>query len=331
MSTLSYGLVAALSLLALSNYSWAQRAQGSDAAAPCYAVDTGWPKKPAGAEWAAMPGITVDLKDNIYIFTRSEPTVQVYRPDGTLVRSFNTENHQAAHHIQIGPKGNIWLTDHKGQVVEKYSPAGKRLLTLGEPGVAGDDESHFNGPTDMAVLPSGDIFVSDGYGNQRIVHFDKDGRFVKQWGTAGEGPGQFALPHAIVADSGNRLYVADRENCRIQVFNTDGKLLDVWDDLLTPWGFHITGKDELWVCGSSVVPKRGGKRPPVVPPPDQVVMKLSTSGKVLMRVSLPKTADPPGKLGEVNWVHGIAVDSQGNLYLGDIQGRRAQKFSPQTR
>ncbi len=89
--------------------------------------------------------------------------------------------------------------------------------------------------------------------------------------------------------------------------------------------------DELWVCGSSVVRGKEGDRPKVIPPTDQVVVKLDTSGKVLLRVSLPKTADPPGKLGEVNWVHGIAVDSQGNLYLGDIQGRRAQKFSPQTR
>jgi DNA-binding beta-propeller fold protein YncE len=179
----------------------------------------------------------------------------------------------------------------------------------------------------MAVLPSGDIFVSDGYGNRRIVHFDANGKYINEWGQAGTEPGQFALPHSIVADSQGRLYVADRENARIQVFNTKGKLLAVWENLITPWGLWMTKKVEIWVCGSSCVRKEGTNEWLVLPPSDQLVMKLNLKGEVLLRVPLPKTTVPPGKLGEVNWVHGIAIDSQGNLYLGDIQGSRAQKFS----
>jgi DNA-binding beta-propeller fold protein YncE len=157
------------------------------------------------------------------------------------------------------------------------------------------------------------------------VQFDKTGKFVRQWGEQGTAAGQFALPHSIVADSQGRLYVADRENARVQVFDTAGKVLAVWENLVTPWGLHITPQDELWVCGSSPVKKEGGGWL-VTPPKDQVLMKLRTDGHVLLRMPLPKIAEPPGQPGEVDWVHGVTVDSQGSLYVGDIQGKRVQKF-----
>ncbi|MBN1806689.1 MAG: 6-bladed beta-propeller [Sedimentisphaerales bacterium] len=292
-----------------------------------YNVDAAWPKKPDRFKWGAMPGIAVDNQDHIYIFTRSQPTVQVYKADGTLVRAFYMEDAGGTHFIRIGPEGNIWTANIAEQVVRKYSPKGKLLLTLGEAGAAGTDEAHFDRPTDMAILASGDIFVCDGYGNRRIVHFDSKGKFINQWGQAGEGTGQFALPHSIVADSRKRLYVADRENARIQVFDTKGKVLAVWENIITPWGLCMTKKDELWVCGSSAVREGEGKWL-VNPPADQIVMKLSLKGKVLKRVNLVMAWKAPGKPGELDLVHAIAVDSHGNLYLGDIQGKRAQKFSP---
>jgi hypothetical protein len=251
----------------------------------------------------------------------------------------------------VDPEGNIWTTDIKSHLACKHSPEGKVLLTLGEAGRAGTDEKHFDRPTDVVVLPAGDIFITDGYGNRRVIHFDKTGKYINQWGEAGAKPGQFALPHSIVADTHGRLYVADRENARIQVFDTSGKLLAVWTNIITPWGLYMTKSDELWVCGSSALrasspgagaadPRVEAVRPAkgqqearetasewaVLPPPDQIVMKLSLQGQVLLRVPLVKTATPPGKAGELDWVHGLAVDSQGNLYLGDIQGQRAQKF-----
>ena len=292
-----------------------------------YVVDTTWPKKPARFKWAQMAGIAVDKQDQIYIYTRSQPTVQVYNTDGDLLRAWFIEDSSGSHFIRVGPEGNIWTANISEHVIRKYSPKGKLLLTLGDPGVSGTDKGHFDRPTDMAILPSGDIFVSDGYGNRRVVHFDANGNYVNQWGRQGDGPGQFALPHAIVADSLKRLYVADRENARIQVFGIRGKLLAVWEDVVTPWGLCMTKKDEIWACGSSVKKDANG-RCIVLPPPDEILVKLDIEGKVLSRVTLKKTAAPPGKSGELNWVHAIALDSKGNLYLGDIQGRRAQKFSP---
>jgi DNA-binding beta-propeller fold protein YncE len=322
-----------------------------------YVVDPTWPRKPERLTWGQMPGIALDRHDQVYISNRSTPAVQVYRTDGTFVRAWDIKDATGAHFIRVDPEGNIWTADIKSHLVCKHSPEGKVLLTLGEAGRAGTDEKHFDRPTDVVVLPGGDIFITDGYGNRRVIHFDKTGKYINQWGEAGAKPGQFALPHSIVADSRGRLYVADRENARIQVFDTSGKLLAVWTNVITPWGLYMTDNDELWVCGSSAVKKgatasqtqQGPLESPssewdVLPPPDQVVMKLDLQGHVLLRVPLVKTpvAQPPSavagggpspgagalqrKAGELDWVHGIAVDSQGNLYLGDIQGQRAQKF-----
>ena len=328
MRSIYWSLVAILLLsLPLSHARAQLRAGQQKDTVSQYVVDLTWPQKPDRFEWAQMPGVTVDARDNIYIFTRSTPGVQIYRPDGRLVDSWDVTDVTGAHYIRIGPEGNIWAANIASHVVCKYSPKGKLLLMLGEPGRAGTDESHFDKPTDMAVLPSGDIFVTDGYGNRRVMHFDAKGKCINQWGRAGTGPGQFALPHSIVADSGGRLYVADRENARIQVFDRSGKLLAVWANTVTPWGLWITKEDEIWVCGSSAFREDGSDQWIVLPPMDQVAMKLNREGQVLLRVPLRKTTLPPGESGELNWVHGIAFDSQGNLYLGDIQGQRAQKFS----
>jgi len=273
-----------------------------------------------------MPGVTIDHQDHIYIFTRNNPAVQVYHSDGTFLRAWNVEDPNGAHFIRIGPAGNIWAANIRSHTIRKYTPDSKLLLTLGEPGQAGADRDHFDRPTDMVILPSGDIFVSDGYNNRRIVHFDATGNYVNEWGEDGTEPGQFALPHSIVADSHGRLYVADRENARIQVFDTKGKLLAVWNDLIAPWGLWISKDDEIWACGSSAKKKEETDEFDILPPPDQIVLKLNRKGKVLQRVPLSMTTNLPGNSGELNWVHGIAFDSKGNLYLTDIQGHRAQKF-----
>ncbi len=325
MRSIPYNFIIVLSLILLSNV-FLQPSLGQQNDIANYVVDTTWPRKPERFKWAQMAGIAVDKQDQVYIFTRSQPTIQIYKTNGTLVRAWIMEDSSGSHFIRIGPEGNVWTANISEHVVRKYSPKGKLLLTLGETGVAGTDKNHFDKPTDMAILPTGDIFISDGYGNRRVVHFNADGKYVNQWGQDGSKPGQFALPHAIVADSNKRLYVADRENARIHVFDTQGKLFAVWEDVITPWGLCMTKKDEIWVSGSSVVKDEKGECI-VLPPKDQILMKLDLNGKVLLRVPLEKTTIPPGKSGELDWVHAIALDSNGNLYLGDIQGRRAQKFS----
>jgi DNA-binding beta-propeller fold protein YncE len=186
--------------------------------------------------------------------------------------------------------------------------------------VAGDDAAHFNRPTDVAVAPSGDVFVADGYSNNRIVQFDASGNFVKSWGELGVAPGKFNLPHSIAVDSKGRLCVADRNNVRIQVFDQSGRLLDEWRGLLVPWHIVVTEADELYVCGSS--PMRWPRLPIPglivgIPPKDQLVMVFDPDGRAKRLWTFPKGT----RLGPR-----LAVDRRGNLYLGDIQGRRPQRF-----
>lgn len=302
---------------------------------PWYEVDPAWPQKPAEYQWEAMPGVAVDKKDQIWIFTRSKPPIQVYRADGTFVKAWGDDTIDTAHHLKIDDDGNIWVADIGLHIIRKFSPDGDVLHTIGTPGVAGEDETHLNKPTDMVVAPNGHVFVSDGYGNNRVVHFDEKGDFVKAWGKMGVGPNDFSLPHAIDMDSQGRLYVADRNNARVQIYSQDGKLLDSWSNVVVPWGFYIIrGKngadDQVWVCGCSPMPWAEHPdypgAPLSCPPKDQLIMKFAPSGRLLQLWTIPKGEDGKEQPGDVNWLHAMAVDSKGNVYLGDIIGKRAQKF-----
>jgi hypothetical protein len=146
----------------------------------------------------------------------------------------------------------------------------------------------------------------------------------------GLGPKEFSLPHAIELDSKGRLYICDRNNNRVQIYSQSGELLDSWANVLVPWGFWVSDQDEIWVCGSSPMPWLEDPKYPGAPlgcpPKDQVVMKFNTSGRVLQVWTIPKGNDGEEKPGDVNWVHCVAFDSKGDMYLGDIIGMRAQKF-----
>ncbi len=297
-----------------------------------YEVDPSWPQRPANMPWGRTPGVAVDKSDQVWVFTRANPPVQVYTAGGKLVRAWgegmigSTASGLGSHQIRIDHGGRIWLADTANHVILQCTPLGKLLKRLGTPGEPGCDETHFNRPTDMAITPDGDVFISDGYGNARIVHFDADGKFVKAWGKLGTGPGEFSLPHAIAPDSKGTLYVADRNNARVQVFDQSGRFLGQWQNVMVPWGLWVTPEDEIWVCGCSPMPWREEDNTLSCPPKDQVFMKFDTTGRVLQLWTIPKGTDGEEKPGELNWVHGIAVDSKGNIYATDIIGRRAQKF-----
>jgi hypothetical protein len=297
--------------------------------AVAYKVDPSWPQRPEGFHWAAVSGVAVDGKDRVYVFTRANPPVQVYAADGKFLSAWGQETIGSAHHIKIDPEGHVWVADIGHHTVQKYTPEGKLLLTLGTKDQAGRDRTHLNMPTDMAITAAGDIFVADGYGNARVVHFNRDGQYVKEWGELGSKPGQFSIPHAIAVDGKGSLYVADRNNARVQVFDQGGKLLDIWNHIIVPWGFCVTPNDEIWVCGSSPMQWRKTDGALGCPPKDQVFMKFTPAGKLLQLWTVPKGFDGLERPGEVNWVHAIATDSRGNLYVGDIIGKRAQKFSIQ--
>jgi hypothetical protein len=291
-----------------------------------YTVDPNWPKHSAElGPPASVPGISVDREDRVWCLTRGQFPIQIYSPEGELLKTWGQGQMKSAHAARFDSQGNVWIADFVGHAVRKFTADGQLLMTLGTPGKSGCDETHFAGPTDMAITPAGDIFVSDGYGNRRIVHFNAQGKFVKAWGEYGGGPGQFCLPHQIVVDSKGTLYVADRNSGRILLFNQQGKFLDQWVNIIMPWGFCMTAKDELWVCGTS--PQNwyaNGKYPP---PKDQIFMRFSTDGKVRQVWTVPLCLnDGQEKPGECNWLHAVALDSKGNLYAGDINGKRIQKF-----
>ncbi len=293
---------------------------------PPHRVDPDWPARSEAHPWGAMSAIAIDAEDNVWSFNRGRMPVQVFAPDGRLIRAWGADRFKAPHYIRIDSEGNVWTSDAHHHVVEKFTPEGDLLLTLGVPGEPGAGESNLNMPTDMAIASDGHIFVSDGYGNRRIVHFDPEGRFVRAWGSEGADPGQFALPHSIAIDSKGRLYVVDRSNNRIQIFDRSGQFLDQWgylgrNNLVFPNTIWITPEDEIYVAGApprvqvDTGPTSGGR-----------VVKFAPDGRVLKHWAFPAGEVGTERPGEVKGLHGFAVDSKADLYLGELHNKRIQKF-----
>lgn len=291
-----------------------------------FEADPSWPKSSPALPRGQTPGIAVDAQDHIWIFARANPPIRVYDGQGELLRSWGQGVIGSAHFLRFDSEGQVWIADVGSHVVRKFTPEGRLLMTLGVPGVPGQDAKHFNKPTDMAITPTGEIFVTDGYGNNRIVHFGKNGKFINSWGRLGDEPGEFNLPHSIVVDSKGLLYVADRNNARVQVFRQNGEFLSEWRNLMIPYQIWITPSDDIWICGSSPMPWLPGQLYLGVPPKDQLVMKFDTKGKVRLLWTFPKGEGDDEAPGTLNGIHGVAADSRENLYIGDIFGQKAQKF-----
>jgi len=192
----------------------------------------------------------------------------------------------------------------------KFSNDGKKLLmTRGERDEPGADDKHFKRPTDVAWLPDGTFFVSDGYGNTRVVKFDKNGKYLMAWGTPGTGPGQFNTPHSVTTDRNRRVYVSDRANNRIQVFDENGKLLDIWPNIHQAYTIRVSADNYLWAFSGTI----------------DKFLKYDLNGKLLYAWGTHGTA--PGLF----WaVHEFSADSDGNLYTAEVFGGRPQKFVPRS-
>jgi len=262
---------------------------------------------PPGLKLGAVSGVATDAEERLYVIHRgdAERPILVFGRSGDFVRSFGAGCFTSTHGLRIDPAGNIWTTDNANHTVIKFSPEGKVLLTLGERDVPGDDDRHFNKPTDVAFAANGDFYVSDGYGNSRVVKFDRDGKFLFSWGKKGSGPGEFNLPHAVRLDSKGNVYVADRENKRIQVFTPDGKFLRQLAGGIAPYGLFIAPGDLLFVAD-------GVKHE---------IVKLDQGGQVLAR-----WGGGGRESGKFLMPHGITVGRDGAVYVAEVTGGRVQKF-----
>ena len=195
-----------------------------------YDVNAKWAQLPAGQSWGGTTTwVTPDGKGNVIVMVRTAPYFRVFTTDGKFVRAWGEAGlFNQAHSVHFGPDGAIWATDPNDHVIHKFTPDGKLVMTLGKKGVTGDDTSReaFNRPNAVAIAPNGDIYISDGYVNSRIVQFNKDGKFVKIiGGKKGNRPGEIQLPHGVAIDAQGRIIVGDSDNKRISIFDKDGKFL----------------------------------------------------------------------------------------------------------
>ncbi len=300
-----------------------------------YELVDGWAKCPEGFSFFDVCGLSIDSQDRVYILSRSAHPVMVFDREGNLLTSWGEGFFKRAHGTCVGPDGAVYCTDDKDHTVRKFTPEGNLLQVLGSKDQPSDTgyvqqprlaESlatirrggpPFNRPTGVAQ-----IYVSDGYGNARVHKFTPDGTLLFSWGEPGDAPSQFRLPHSIWVDKQERVWVVDRENNRIQIFNAQGEFLTQWTDLSRPTDIFIDDEETVYV--SELSPRRG-------------VSIFTIDGKLLARWSSQQEEDKETALFLAP--HAIAVDSRGDLYVGEVSvtyaridrgPRTVQKFARRT-
>jgi DNA-binding beta-propeller fold protein YncE len=288
-----------------------------------------WEQLPTGFSHRDVAAVAVDRDDRVYLATRVRSCIFVYERDGRFVRTWGEGVFSdRLHGLTIHPDGTAYVVDDASHSVRHFTTDGKELPPLGPVGKSSDtgyDGSNlatimraagpYNRPTNLAVAPNGDLYVSDGYGNARVHHFSADGRLTRSWGEPGIGPGQFKIPHGIAVLPDGRVLVADRENDRIQVFDAAGTFLAEWTDIQRPTHL-VLGPDgllyvaELWwrkglktPKGEEITADRYGR-----------VSILDATGRVLARYG----GGPPNTPGNFTAPHGIAVDSRGAVYVAEV-------------
>jgi len=259
---------------------------------------------PADLTLGACSATAVDSQGRVYLFHRGKQPILCFNKSGNFLRSWGDDLIGMAHGLRVDRDDNVWVTDIGHHMVFKFSPTGKLLLALGTTDKPGLGDNQFNKPTDLAFGPQGEIYVSDGYGNNRVMKFDGRGKFLNSWGTPGKGPGEFNLPHAILVDLNGQVVVGDRENNRVQVFNSDGNLLEIWAGF-APFGLTFDGDGRLFVADG-----RANK-----------VLLLNSAGQVVNSWGKKGTAP-----GQFDLPHMLTADADGNLYVTEILSKRLQKL-----
>ena len=268
---------------------------------------------PAGTSLAgAAASVAFDSKGHLFVLTRGNPSLFEFDDNGKFIRSFGEGLFTRSHGLRIDLDGNIWATDVGAHTVLKLNPQGQVLMTLGTKAQPGDwnDSTHLlNEPTDIAIARNGDIFIAQGHtpganGDPRVLKFDKTGRLIKSWGGKGKGPGKFDVAHGLAFDARGQLWVTDRENQRIQIFDQDGKYITEVKFAGLPCSLDIGSQNIYMVNGFA------GQ-----------VLKLDLDGKVLAA-----TGKPGVGVGEFGEAHVIAVNRKGDIYVADSVNAAVQKF-----
>lgn len=266
-----------------------------------YEYQPEWARLLSGMSLLSPSGVAVDSNDRVYVFQRQMqgPCVVVFNANGTVRGVWQRRDGVPAdaHHIHIGPDDTVYLVDRDAHQVLLYDAAGNPLRSLGNRDEAAM-QAPFNHPADVCVAPTGELYVADGYGNSSVHRFSSEGDYISSFGSPGSGPGQFRVPHSIRVSNDGRVYVADRENHRVQVFTGEGEFISEWTDFKCPMGVHIDANQVVYVTDQ--VPR---------------ISMYSLDGELLAR----------GRTFE--GAHQVYTDSQGNIYGIDTANQRLQRFA----
>ena len=274
---------------------------GSAQSGGTYKVDAGWAQLPQGADWGGnTTWITTDGKGNVVVLVRTAPYFRVFTRDGRFVKAFGEDGlFESAHSVTVDAQGFLWVTDSAAHVVHKFGPDGRLLTTLGKKGVAGDNASRdlFNQPNHVAVAPSGDIYVSDGYQNARVVQFSSNGQFVRIiGGVKGSQPGQLQLPHGVALDSRGRILINDSDNQRVSVFDKDGRFVETWP-YPSRGGIAVASDDTVYISDVNVG-----------------IVNIVKNGKRIDSVSADRA-------------HGMGIDTDGSIYVSGASRMTVMKIT----
>lgn len=294
-----------------------------------YEANDHWAQLPLGWSWPEVAAVAADSQNRVYVFNRGEHPVIVFNRDGEYLTSWGEGLFARPHGILLGPDDSVYCTDDLDHTVRKFTPEGRLLLTLGTSGKPSDTGATsmdyrsirqagppFHFPTNAALSPEGELYVSDGYGNARIHKFSPDGRLLFSWGAPGNGPGQFNVPHGIAIDQQGTVHVADRENSRLQLFAPGGEYLSEWTGLARPCQVFIDGAESVYVAElgfhAGMWP---GTTPPTLGASGGRVSVFDRHGALRARWGGGRDPCTPGDFFAP---HGICVDDRGDIYVAEV-------------